>query len=141
MSPISVEIPRPARLILLLAAILGGLSVALGAFGAHGLRQMVGPREQEIFETAVRYQFYHCFALALVGVLGILAPPRARWWRLAAIAFVAGLFLFCGALYAIVFGAPRWFGAVAPLGGLSFIVGWMLLAIGLGSKSASTLQR
>ena len=109
--------------ILTLAALLGAVAVGLGAFGAHGLRDMVPPQDLEIWNTAVRYQIWH--ALALLGC-AVLAPAR----RLAAtvICMATGTVIFSGSLYALVLADARWLGAITPLGGVLMIAGWLLLA-------------
>jgi len=110
-----------------LGALLAALAVGLGAFGAHGLRSRVDAPMLAVFETAVRYQMYHALALLAVGwasTRGTTTLINASGW-----AFAAGIVLFSGSLYLIVAGAPRWLGAITPLGGLAFIAGWLLLAI------------
>lgn len=114
------------RTFLLLGALFALLGVALGAFGAHALRERVSPADLEVFETGVRYQMYH--ALGLMAV----AWAAARWPGGATTAagwlFVAGIVVFSGSLYALVLSGVRWLGAVTPLGGLSFLAGWAALA-------------
>jgi uncharacterized membrane protein YgdD (TMEM256/DUF423 family) len=106
------------------AAVLGASAVALGAFGAHALQGRLDEAALRIWHTAVEYQFWH--ALVLLA-LATLAPARApRLLRASGIAFCLGTFLFCGSLYALALGAPRWVGAITPLGGLSLILGWTL---------------
>jgi len=118
-----------ARLILQFAAVLGALTVAIGAFGAHALRPMLEASGRlETFETAVRYQFYHLLALLAVGVLAV-ARPDLRGLDTAALLWLAGIVVFSGSLYAICFTGITKFGAVAPLGGLLLIVGWVRLFI------------
>jgi len=115
-----------ARLAATLGALLSGLAVAAGAFGAHALRARLEPRDLEIFETAARYQMYHGLALLAVAWLVTLrATPAAQ----AGWAFVAGTLLFSGSLYLMVFTGQRWLGAVTPLGGVAFLIGWALLAV------------
>ena len=104
-------------------AILGGLAVALGAFGAHALQSRIGAEALGWWHTAVEYQMWHALAILAVGLSGL------RWARLPAWLFAAGSVVFCGTLYAIALGAPRWLGAITPLGGLAMIVGWVVLAI------------
>ena len=118
-----------------IAAYLGALSVALGAFGAHALKSVLTPDAIAIFETAVRYQFYHVFALLAVGLLYNYAPNKII--SAAGKLFITGIILFCGSLYALV-GIKNagntglyWVGAVTPLGGLAFIGGWVCLAVGV----------
>jgi uncharacterized membrane protein YgdD (TMEM256/DUF423 family) len=116
-----------AKLILQLAAVLGALTVAIGAFGAHGLRPMLeASGRAETFETAVRYQFYHTLALLALGVLAT-ARPDLRGLDTAALLWAAGVVVFSGSLYAICFTGITKFGAVAPLGGLLLIAGWARL--------------
>lgn len=118
-----------------IAALLGALSVVLGAFGAHALKNIVPPRALEIFETGVRYQFYHVFALALVGILYQYFPNKYLYWS--GNCFISGIILFSGSLYLLTYAAGsgstafRWAGPITPLGGALFIAGWILLAIGI----------
>ena len=113
---------REARLVFALGAILGGLAVALGAFGAHALRARLGPDLLAVFETGVRYQMFH--ALALLA----LALAIARWplRRLAAAAWLlfAGTLVFSGSLQVLAVTGARWLGAVTPVGGIVLISGW-----------------
>ena len=117
------------RVFCALGALSAGLAVAAGAFGAHGLKARVSPEMLAVFETAARYQMYHA--------LGLLAAAwAASRWPAAGVGgagwlFVAGTVLFSGSLYLLALGAPRWLGAVTPIGGLCFIVGWALLAWGV----------
>jgi uncharacterized membrane protein YgdD (TMEM256/DUF423 family) len=107
--------------------LLGALGVILGAFGAHALRAHLEAHDLEIFETAVRYQMYHAFALfAAAWLLSRGAPHAAA----AAWAFMAGVAIFSGSLYLMVATDQRWLGAITPIGGLALIAGWLLLALG-----------
>lgn len=106
--------------------LLGGLAVAAGAFGAHGLEGRLDPRELATFEVAVRYQMYHALALVLLGVWASHCPTAGQ--QLAAVAFLLGILLFSGCLYLLVFSGRKWLGAVVPFGGVSFLVGWAALA-------------
>lgn len=101
-----------------------GLGVALGAFGAHGLKELVSEARLATFETAVRYQVYHGLGLLSLTALA----PRGGLAALAAPFLIAGTVVFSGSLYALVAGAPAWFGAVAPVGGALLILGWALVA-------------
>jgi uncharacterized membrane protein YgdD (TMEM256/DUF423 family) len=115
---------------LILAGFFGGLAVALGAFAAHGLKESWAsqPERLAIFETAARYQMYHALALLAVAIL----VGRARTNRLlatAGAAFTVGILIFSGSLYALAFTQIKWLGAITPLGGLAFLIGWTSLVI------------
>ncbi len=115
-----------ARLAATLGALFGGVAVALGAFGAHALRSRLEPRDLEIFETGVRYQMYHALALLAAAWLlerGIAQAGGAAW------GFTVGTLIFSGSLYVMVFSGQRWLGAVTPIGGVAFIVGWVFLML------------
>ena len=114
------------RTFLALGALSGGLAVAAGAFGAHGLRGRLSPDLMVVFETAARYQMYH--ALALIALAAIAGRLYGRGAEVAGWLFVAGTVIFSGSLYLLALGGPRWLGAVTPLGGLCFLVGWAALA-------------
>jgi uncharacterized membrane protein YgdD (TMEM256/DUF423 family) len=103
-------------------ALLGGVAVVLGAFGAHALKGRLTPEALDWWRTAVEYEMWHALAVLALGMSG------ARWARPSAWLFVGGAVVFSGTLYAMALGAPRWFGAVTPLGGLAMIGGWALLA-------------
>ena len=121
------------------AAILGALSVALGAFAAHALKQKISDYAVNIFETGVRYQFYHSIALMFAGILYKEFPTR--WIKWAGICFITGIILFSGSLYCLMYikGAVLpgydWIGAVTPVGGLLFILGWIFLGFGSMRKT------
>lgn len=117
-----------------LAAVLGGLAVAIGAFGAHGLEAILMEHGRvDTFETAVKYHFYHTLAILLTGVLMMVRTEKM--YRYSANAFLLGIVIFSGSLYTLSLTNLTWLGAVTPLGGLSFIIGWVLLFIGAGKKS------
>ena len=119
-----------ARLILQLAALFGGLTVAIGAFGAHGLRAMLEASGRfDTFETAVRYQFYHTLALLAVGVLAVARPELRGPLGTTAVLWVGGILIFSGSLYALCFTGVTKLGAVAPIGGLLLIAGWLRLLL------------
>jgi len=125
---VSFNVPS---LIVIAAGISGGLGVALGAFGAHGLRGKVEERLLETFQTAVQYQMIHALALLIVAIL-MLQSGRNLTLDIAAGGFVVGILLFSGSLYGLVLTDMRWLGPVTPLGGLCFIAGWAaLVAAGL----------
>lgn len=123
------------KLWLLLGALLGGLSVALGAFGAHGLRDEYLAdgftddelRRLENWETAARYQMYHALALLAVGFVAARRCGLAV--NLAGAAMTLGTFIFSGCLFALVLTGQKWLGAVVPIGGVLMIVGWAALLV------------
>ena len=123
---------------LITASLLAGLSVLLGAFAAHQLKQVVAADVLQIFETAVRYQMYHALALFITGILYQSFPVKQLRW--AGNLFIAGIILFSGSLYFLCFIKHQnisalWVGAITPLGGLCFIAGWVLLALGVVKKT------
>ena len=119
------------------AAILGAISVALGAFGAHGLKQILPAELLQTFETAVRYQFYHVFALLAAGILYAAFPGKLMKW--AGYLFIAGIILFSGSLYLLCYAKHyelplNWLGAVTPFGGVAFIGGWIILFAAIAKR-------
>ena len=118
-------------LFLRLAALLGALTVAIGAFGAHGLKPKLTEYQLNIFEKAVQYQFVHTLALLAVGLL-LQQQPDNAWLQRAGWGFVLGIAFFSGSLYLLacrdLLAFPvGWAGPITPLGGLSFIAGWGML--------------
>jgi uncharacterized membrane protein YgdD (TMEM256/DUF423 family) len=109
-------------------ALLMLLAVILGAFGAHALQSMLTPRQLASYQTGVLYHQLHALGLIVVGIVVHVTPPT-RWVGRSAAFIVLGIALFSGSIYAMTFGAPRWLGMVAPLGGTSFMVGWACLAV------------
>lgn len=124
------------RLPLLLGASLAALAVVAGAFGSHGLRGMVGARSLEVFQTATTYQMYHAIALVLVSVLSATQISR-RLLAVSAGFFSVGILLFSGSLYALVLTDMRWMGPVTPVGGVCFMVAWVILAVAALKPAAS----
>lgn len=116
-----------ARRSLIVAALLGGAAVVLGAFGAHALRNALDANALATWHTAVDYQFWHALALLATALLAREGDTRAL--RVAAWMFAIGSVLFCGSLYALALGAPRLVGVVTPIGGVGFIAGWIAIAV------------
>lgn len=128
-------------------AILGVSAVALGAFGAHALRGTLSPQQAEIWHTAVQYHFWHTLAFALAAMMPRPCEKYGQDDRFLTVAlrksapafaahaamwlFFVGVVLFCGSLYALALGAPSWTGAITPVGGVCFIIGWIALGIEL----------
>lgn len=132
-SPDSLSSPTAAtavaRIYIITGAIMAGLAVVLGAFAAHGLKTILSPSELATFETGVRYQMYH--GLALLCLPGLAALITAKWANRVARCFVIGCVLFSGSLYLLATAGVKWFGPITPLGGVFFIVGWILLIVAL----------
>ncbi len=120
------------------ASILAMIAVVLGAFGAHALEEQLTPERLDTYETAVQYQFYHAIALFVTGLLARGKPQLAHvaW---AGRFFGAGIVLFSGSLYVLVASGISWLGAITPLGGVCFIVGWIMLAVSV--KKTENLGR
>lgn len=116
-----------ARLFLLLAAFSGFTSVALGAFAAHGLRHQLSPESLAVFQTGVQYQQLH--TLVLLAVASLLQRQAGRLLTLSGGFFVAGMLLFSGSLYALTLTGFGKLGIITPLGGVAFMLGWLLLGI------------
>jgi uncharacterized membrane protein YgdD (TMEM256/DUF423 family) len=107
-------------------ALLAAVGVALGAFGAHGLKARVAPELLAVFETGVRYHLIHALGLFVVAAAAARWP--GVWVSAAGWLFTAGIVLFAGSLYLLVLTGARWLGAITPLGGVCFILGWLALA-------------
>jgi uncharacterized membrane protein YgdD (TMEM256/DUF423 family) len=122
-----LTLPATARLFIALGALAALLAVALGAFGAHGLKSRLGADMMAIYQTGVQYHFWHALGLVLVGLLAIHLPGsgalRAAGWLMA-----AGILVFSGSLYALALSGVRWLGAITPFGGLAFLAAWACLA-------------
>ncbi len=126
------------RFFLIAGSVLALFAVVLGAFAAHGLQSLVSEKLLAIFRTGVNYQFYHSFALLITGILMHLFSAT-RLLKVAGIAFLTGIIIFSGSLYLYVFTENKAFGMITPIGGLSFISGWLLLT--LYFFSSSTLKQ
>ncbi|PIE17220.1 MAG: hypothetical protein CSA66_06370 [Proteobacteria bacterium] len=144
--PVSLWIPRgvcahdhPARPPMsrwygALGAAFGAVGVMAGAFGAHGLKEALSPARLAIWDTAAEYQLVHAVALVLAWLVAERVPGRAA--RVAGAAFACGVLVFCGSLYLLAVTDVRWLGAITPLGGVAFIVGWLALALALRPRGA-----
>ena len=115
--------------ILLAGAILMGLGVLLGAFGAHALKTQLSPEMIQVYKTGVEYQFYHSLGLLLIGIIGFHID--SKWLHWSAILIVAGIILFSGSLYALSISGTKILGAITPFGGISFVAGWICLAFAI----------
>jgi uncharacterized membrane protein YgdD (TMEM256/DUF423 family) len=116
-----------ARTTIITAAIFCFLGVLIGAFAAHGLK--LEGYAKDVFETGVRYHFYHAFALLIVGTIGLIKPNWIH--RKISILFTLGIIVFSGSLYILAITGIRWLGAITPFGGLSFMAAWIFLVVGI----------
>ncbi|QCS50513.1 DUF423 domain-containing protein [Picosynechococcus sp. PCC 11901] len=117
------------RFFLVIAPILAGLAVAAGAFASHGLKGTLDANALDIWETAAKYQMYQAIALLLVGLFSVQGSFPKSWLNGAGIAFIVGIVLFSGSLYALSLSGVKILGAITPLGGAAFLIGWICLAI------------
>ena len=117
------------KIFLAIAGWLGALSVASGAFAAHALKDSLTVKALEIWETATKYQMYHALALILVALLLTRTEIASTSLNIAGWAFIIGIVLFSGSLYAVSLTGIKWLGAITPLGGLALIIGWICIAI------------
>ena len=118
---------------------LAAVAVMLGAFGSHGLRNILDEKELATFDTAVRYQFYHSFALLFTGILFQEFGNKYLTW--AGRLFIAGIVIFSGSLYLLSWMRAtnkegfNWLGAITPLGGICFVIGWILMLVAVSRKT------
>lgn len=117
---------------MILGAIFMALAVLLGAFGAHGLKNVLSPDMLAIYKTGVEYQFYHALGLLLIGVTS--TKFDSKWIRWSAILLVTGIIIFSGSLYALAISGVKVLGAITPIGGLSFVAGWICMAVGIAKS-------
>jgi uncharacterized membrane protein YgdD (TMEM256/DUF423 family) len=120
-----MNMPGTAKLFLLLGCIAALLAVAIGAFGAHGLKARIAPELMPVYRTGVEYHFYHALGLILVG-LAAFHLPESAYLQGAGWAMLAGIVLFSGSLYLLSLTGLGWLGAITPVGGMAFIVAWAL---------------
>ncbi|WP_318507640.1 DUF423 domain-containing protein [Photobacterium leiognathi] len=118
---------KRTRWILFIAAISGALTVGLGAFAAHGLKHHLSPYLLDMFKTGVQYQAWHTLALLGCGILTRFLSSKAVSY--AALFFAIGIICFSGSLYVLALTGIKWFGPITPMGGVCFIIGWVMLAI------------
>lgn len=125
------------RIFLVFSAVSGGLSVGAGAFASHSLRDRIPERSLEIFDTAARYQMTHALALGLVALL-LLTPPfnRSASLQIAGYGFILGTLIFCGSLYGLSLTQIPILGAITPVGGVAFLIGWIGLGIAAWTKAS-----
>lgn len=117
------------KLFLSIAGIFGALAVINGAFASHALKEHLSDKYLAIFETGVRYQMYHALALLLVALLLTQLEITPIALLVSGFAFIAGIVIFSGSLYALSLTEIKWLGAITPLGGVGFILGWVCLVV------------
>ena len=119
--------------IVITASFLGALTIAIGAFGAHGLKELIDAKALTTFETGVRYQMYHVFALLIIGIAALIPPITKKWvFRF----FILGILFFSGSIYLLSLNSlfsfdAKSIGFITPIGGLFFILGWLRLGYGV----------
>lgn len=127
-----------SKTIITTGAIFMALAVALGAFGAHIVQDMLTPDRFDVYQTAVEYHFYHALGLLFLGVITFQIPNN-KWLSLSGYCLIAGIIIFSGSLYVLTLADTGWLGAVTPVGGFAFIFGWVFLITGViksGNKDA-----
>ncbi len=122
-----------SKAILMTASAFLVLAVVIGAFGAHALKPKLTDELMQVYKTGVEYHFYHALGLLLVGVLSVYMPSNLLNWS--AFLLAMGIFIFSGSLYVLAITGIRWIGAITPIGGLSFIAGWVCCLSRFGKKS------
>lgn len=121
-----------SKAILMSASVFLFLAVMIGAFGAHALKPRLTEELMQIYKTGVEYHFYHALGLLLVGLLSVYMPSNLINWS--AMMLAVGILIFSGSLYLLALTGIRWLGAITPIGGLSFIAGWILLFVAVWKK-------
>jgi uncharacterized membrane protein YgdD (TMEM256/DUF423 family) len=127
-----------ARSTLLAGSISAGLSIILGAFGAHALKSKLSAEMMQVYHTATHYQMFDSLALLIIGILMIIIVDKnqsIRYFKLSARFFLIGLILFCGSLYALAITSIKILGIITPFGGLCFILGWIFASLGIWNMS------
>jgi uncharacterized membrane protein YgdD (TMEM256/DUF423 family) len=124
--------PDLARNLMGIGAGLAGVAVAVGAFGAHGLKDVIDLQAMQLWKTAVDYQMHHALGILALGLSAVVIPEgKHPAIRRSAVALFVGIGLFSGSLYALALGAPRVLGIITPIGGLALLVGWALWVVTL----------
>lgn len=113
-------------MLIVIGAVLGFLGVAAGAFGAHGLKEVLEPKMLAVFETGARYHLIHALAIVLLGAVEYRLPPELA--RRAGQAFLLGVILFSGSLYLLAITGVKWIGIITPIGGIALLAGWAAFA-------------
>lgn len=119
-----------AKGILITGAIFMALAVAFGAFGAHIIQDLLPHGRYEVYQTAVEYHFYHSLGLLILGAVCLELEP-SKWLQWSGYSLIAGILIFSGSLYLLTLTDTGWFGAITPIGGVAFIIGWILFIAGI----------
>lgn len=120
--------------LLITGSVFMALGVAFGAFGAHIVQDILSPDRFQVYQTGVEYHFYHAIGLLILGAVTYNAE-NSGWFSLSGYSFVAGILIFSGSLYVLTLTDTGWLGAITPLGGIAFILGWVFFAVGVVAKS------
>lgn len=118
-----------SKIFLVIASILGGLSVVADSFAAHALKDKLSQYSLDIFQTGANIQMYHSLALLMVSFLLTIEDPPPSSMVVSGYAFIAGIAIFSGSLYVLSITGIKWLGAITPIGGIALIVGWSCIAI------------
>lgn len=124
-----------SKTIISIGAIFMALAVALGAFGAHVVQEILSPDRFEVYQTAVEYHFYHALGLLLLGLISYQFHPNI-WLSMSGYSLMSGILIFSGSLYLLTLTDTGWLGAITPIGGAAFIFGWIFLVIGVLKEDA-----
>ena len=116
--------------ILATGSILMAFAVAFGAFGAHIVQDMLTADRFAVYQTGVEYHFYHALGLLIIGTLALIKKPN-RWLTYSSYCMISGILIFSGSLYILTLTDTGWLGAITPIGGFAFILGWIFLAVGV----------
>ena len=122
-----------SRTILITGSVFMAFAVAFGAFGAHIVQEMLTPDRFQVYQTGVEYHFYHALSLLILGTV-LMKTDSSKWLNWSAYFFIGGILIFSGSLYVLTLTDTGWLGAITPLGGFSFILGWIFMAIGIAKK-------
>lgn len=119
-----------SRSILITGSVFMALAVAFGAFGAHIVQDMLTPERFDVYQTGVEYHFYHALGLLIAGTVSMHFKNN-KWIARSAVLFIAGILIFSGSLYILTLSDTGWLGAITPIGGVAFILGWIFFAVGV----------
>lgn len=122
---------------IVIGSVFMALAVAFGAFGAHIVESMLTPERFDVYKTGVEYHFYHALGLLILGAISIIFPEN-KWLSWSGYCLTAGILIFSGSLYLLTLTDTGWLGAITPIGGVAFILGWIFLAVGVLTGPQST---